>query len=66
MRKLTLGILALFVTLFTSSFAPIEGDEEWKDVFKKIKAEVETNYDPIEPVIHFIKEATPPIQQKPN
>jgi carboxypeptidase Q len=41
MRKLTLGILALFVTLFTSSFAPIEGDEEWKDVFKKIKAEVE-------------------------
>ena len=36
------------------------------DKVKFAKAEVETNYDPIEPVIHFIKEATPPIQQKPN
>ncbi len=36
------------------------------DKVKFAKAEVETNYDPIEPVIHFIKEATPLIQQKPN
>ena len=36
------------------------------DKVKFAKAEVEMNYDPIEPVIHFIKEATPPIQQKPN
>ena len=36
------------------------------DKVKFAKAEVETNYDPIEPVIHFIKEATPPIQQEPN
>ena len=36
------------------------------DRVKFAKAEVETNYDPIEPVIHFIKEATPPIQQEPN
>jgi len=33
---------------------------------KFAKAEIETNYDPIESVIHFIKEATPPIQQIPN
>ena len=36
------------------------------DKVKFAKAEVEMNYDPIEPVIHFIKEATPPIQQEPN
>jgi hypothetical protein len=36
------------------------------DKVKFAKAEVETNYDPIEPVIHFIKEATPPTQQEPN
>ena len=36
------------------------------DKVKFAKAEVETNYDPIEPVIHFIKEATPPIQQEQN
>ena len=36
------------------------------DKVKFAKAGVEMNYDPIEPVIHFIKEATPPIQQKPN
>ena len=36
------------------------------DKVKFAKAEVETNYNPIEPVIHFIKEATPPIQQIPN
>ena len=36
------------------------------DKVKFAKAAVETNYDPIEPVINFIKEATPPIQQKPN
>ena len=36
------------------------------DKVKFAKAEVETNYDPIEPVIHFIKETTPPIQQEPN
>lgn len=41
MRKLTLGILALSVTLFASSFTPVEGEEEWKEVFKKIKEEVE-------------------------
>jgi hypothetical protein len=39
MRKLTLGILALSVTLFASSFTPVEGEEEWKEVFKKIKEE---------------------------
>ncbi len=36
------------------------------DKVKFAKAGVEMNYDPIEPVIHFIKEATPPIQQEPN
>jgi hypothetical protein len=36
------------------------------DKVKFAKAEIETNYDPIESVIHFIKEATPPIQQIPN
>ena len=36
------------------------------DKVKFAKAEVEMNYDPIEPVIHFIKEATPPIQQEQN
>ena len=36
------------------------------DKVKFAKAEVEMNYDPIEPVIHFIKEAAPPIQQEPN
>ena len=36
------------------------------DKVKFAKAEVEMNYDPIEPVIHFIKETTPPIQQEPN
>ena len=36
------------------------------DKVKFAKAGVEMKYDPIEPVIHFIKEATPPIQQKPN
>ena len=36
------------------------------DKVKFAKAEVETNYDPIEPVIHFIKEATSPIQQEQN
>ena len=36
------------------------------DKVKFAKAEVEMNYDPIEAVIHFIKEATPPIQQEPN
>ena len=43
MRKLTLGILACSILLFTSSFRPVEGEEDWKDIFKKIKAEVETN-----------------------
>ena len=41
MRKLNLGILALAVTFFSSSFTPVEGDEDWKDVFKKIKEDVE-------------------------
>ena len=41
MRKLTLGILASSILLFTSSFRPKDGEEEWKDIFKKIKAEVE-------------------------
>ena len=36
------------------------------DKVKFAKAEIEKNYDPIESVIHFIKEATPPIQQIPN
>jgi len=36
------------------------------DKVKFAKAEVEANYDPIEPVIHFIKEATPPAPQTPN
>lgn len=43
MRKLTLGILASSILLFTSSFRPVGGEEEWKDIFKKIKAEVESN-----------------------
>ena len=41
MRKFSLGILALSVTLFTTSFTPVQGEENWKEVFKKIKGEVE-------------------------
>lgn len=36
------------------------------DKVKFAKAEVEPNYDPIESVVHFIKEATPPVPQTPN
>jgi Iap family predicted aminopeptidase len=43
MRKLTLGFLALSATLLTSSFTPTYGEEDFKDVYKKIKAEVELN-----------------------
>ena len=43
MRKLTLGFLALSATLLTSSFTPASGEEDFKDVYKKIKAEVELN-----------------------
>jgi Iap family predicted aminopeptidase len=41
MRKLTLGFLALSATLLTSSFAPASGEEDFKDVYKRIKVEVE-------------------------
>ena len=41
MRKLTLGILVLSVSLFSSSFVSLEGEDDLKDVFKKIKVEVE-------------------------
>jgi hypothetical protein len=34
MRKLTLGILALSVILFSSSFTPKGGEDDWKEVFK--------------------------------
>lgn len=41
MRKFPLGILVLLVTFLTSSFTPAQGGEDWKNVFKKIKTEVE-------------------------
>ena len=41
MRKLTLGILALSTALLSSSFVPRTGEDDLKDIFKKIKEEVE-------------------------
>ena len=43
MRRLTLGFLALSATLLTSSFTQASGEKDLKDVYKRIKTEVESH-----------------------